>query len=454
MKRWFRTHEIRIYQFLFLGVILLTVIILTGRIIPIPNLFESVAKAVIKFVEKEENPRISYLNEEHGEEKLFTGLTGFHWNVLLEEEEVLPAISDKIEQAEQEDLNESAGIFSEVFLEQSLEFSDEKILQNNTEQDALEELAQRENGLIKDIPKLEVKKQPGKVTPLPKQENTKSEEPKNSQESKGQEKEGETKVVSVRRLLTTEYSLEKMKNLNYLLANFYIVDSSTKATASLFQSEVLLNKDLTIEKSDDEIQILIYHTHASEMYSDSRKGVQEDTVVGPGNYLTELLEKKGYVVYHDQTAYDKKDGKDNRNYAYSTARPHIEKFLKEHPSVEVVIDLHRDSGTKRVTMINGKETAQIMFFNGLCRNANGPIVDLENPYILDNLAFSLQSNLVGRSMYPGLMYKIYLKNYRYNQHLCPRYLLIELGTQQNTVKEAYNAMEPLAEILDQVLTNP
>ncbi len=68
---------------------MLTVIILTRRIIPISNLFETVAKAIIEFVEKEENPRISYLNEEHGEEKLFTGLTGFHWNVLLEDEEVL-----------------------------------------------------------------------------------------------------------------------------------------------------------------------------------------------------------------------------------------------------------------------------------------------------------------------------------------------------------------------------
>lgn len=415
------------------------------------NLFETAAKVFMKQIGKEENPRISYLQSEHGEEKLFTDLTGFHWVDSLkgvEENESLPAASNHVD-SDPVVLEEDAGIFSEVFLEAS----DEKTKQDNTEQTALEELAAKENNLMKDNPKLEVKKKSGKVTPLPQQEDTK-EESESSQESKAQEKEGDVRVVSVRKLLTTEYSLEKMRNLNYLLANFYIVDSSTKATASLFQSDILLNKDMTIEKSKEEVQILIYHTHASETYSDSRKGVPEDTVVGPGNYLTQLLQKKGYQVYHDQTAYDKKDGKDNRNYAYSTARPKIEQFLKEHSKVQVVIDLHRDSGTKRATMINGKETAQIMFFNGLCRNANGPIADLENPYILDNLAFSLQANLVGRSMYPGLMYKIYLKNYRYNQHLCPRYLLIELGTQQNTVQEAYNAMEPLAEILDQVLTNP
>lgn len=273
-------------------------------------------------------------------------------------------------------------------------------------------------------------------------------------EGEGDRNDRGTSAVSLSSLLNTEYSIEKMKNLNYLLANYYIVDASTKAAASLFQAETLLSKDMRIDKAaDNGPQILIYHTHASETYIDSRQGAEEDTVVGPGEYLSELLREMGYNVYHDKTAYDKKDGVDNRNYAYSTARPQIEKFLAENPSVQVVIDLHRDSGAKRTAMIDGKPTAQIMFFNGLSRNLNGPIADLENPYIIDNLAFSLQTNLIGRSMYPGLMYKIYLKNYRYNMHLAARYLLIELGTQNNTVEEAYNAMGALAEVLDQVLSN-
>ena len=54
--------------------------------------------------------------------------------------------------------------------------------------------------------------------------------------------------------------------------------------------------------------------------------------------------------------------------------------------------------------------------------------------------------------YPGLTRRIYLKGYRYNMHLCPKYLLIELGAQNNTVEEAMNACDPLAHILDMVLS--
>lgn len=254
--------------------------------------------------------------------------------------------------------------------------------------------------------------------------------------------------------LQSLYPIDEMKNLNYLLRNFYILDSSTSATEEVFDIEELLSKDLTIEKKSGAPQILIYHTHASEGYIDSRKGNYEDTVMGVGDYLTEILtEQYGYEVYHDKNVYDMKNGKDNRNYAYTTALPYITKILKENPSIEVVIDLHRDGGEKRVTEIDGKKTAQIMLFNGLCRNANGPLTDLANPYLQDNLAFSLKLNMVGRAVYPGLMFKMYLKNYRYNMHLCPKSLLVELGTNQNTLEEARNAMPYFASVLDQVLNS-
>lgn len=261
-------------------------------------------------------------------------------------------------------------------------------------------------------------------------------------------------AVSVSNLIKSQYSLDKLKQLDYLIQNYYIVDETTQATSSTFDTDKLLSKDLTIKKNDKGPQILIYHTHASETYIDSRDGVQEDTVVGPGNYLAKLLEETyGYTVYHDKTAYDMKDGVGNRDYAYSTALPNLEKILEENPSIEVIIDLHRDSGPKRVTTLNDEPTAKIMLFNGLCRNQNGAIERLQNVNLQSNLAFSLQMNLVGRSLFPGLMHRIYLKSYRYNQHLAERTLLVELGTDQNTVQEAYNAMEPFAAVLNQVLTN-
>lgn len=96
--------------------------------------------------------------------------------------------------------------------------------------------------------------------------------------------------------------------------------------------------------------------------------------------------------------------------------------------------------------------ASIMFFNGLSRTtANGDIGYLYNPYIQDNLAFSLQMQITAEEYYPGFSRAIYLKGYRYNMHYCPKTLLVEVGAQTNTVEEAMNAMEPLADILAKVL---
>ena len=82
----------------------------------------------------------------------------------------------------------------------------------------------------------------------------------------------------------------------------------------------------------------------------------------------------------------------DRSRAYQLAEPDVRQILKDNPSIEVVIDLHRDGvaqGTHLVTEINGKPTAQIMFFNGLSRTRkNGEIAYLNNPYREDNLATS------------------------------------------------------------------
>ena len=105
-----------------------------------------------------------------------------------------------------------------------------------------------------------------------------------------------------------------------------------------------------------------------------------------------------------------------------------------------------------MTDVQGKQTASIMFFNGLSRTtANGDISYLPNPYIQDNLAFSLQMQLAAKQYYPGFSRTIYLKGYRYNMHYCPKTLLVEAGAQTNTVQEVKNAMEPLADLLAKVI---
>jgi stage II sporulation protein P len=246
--------------------------------------------------------------------------------------------------------------------------------------------------------------------------------------------------------------MDQLKDINFLVRNFYIVDKSTKVTDKLFDAEILLSKDMTIKQKNDAPQILIYHTHSQEAYIDSRPGKEADTVVGVGSYLTKILkEQYGYNVIHDKTPYDIVDGKEDRNVAYTMAEKGLEKILSENPSIEVVIDIHRDDGSARVVEINGEKSAQVMLFNGLSRNQSGPITYLDNPNLQDNLAFSLQLQMKSLNLHPGLFIRNYLRNYRYNMHFRQKSLLMELGTDRNTLESAKNAMKPFAQILDAVL---
>ena len=246
----------------------------------------------------------------------------------------------------------------------------------------------------------------------------------------------------------------KLQEFDYLRQNFYQVDNTTTIGSDQLDVNKLLGKDMTIKEDVEGPQILIYHTHSQEGYADSVAGDASMTVVALGDYLETLLEQKyGFQVLHHKGQYDVP----SRDNAYSNALPNLEQILQENPTIEVVIDLHRDGvpETKHfVTEINGKQTAQIMFFNGLSRTTSqGDLEYLANPYIEDNLAFSFQMQLTAAEYYPGLTRKIYLKGYRYNLHLCPKSLLVEVGAQTNTYEEAKNAMEPLADILAKVLYN-
>lgn len=253
-----------------------------------------------------------------------------------------------------------------------------------------------------------------------------------------------------------DLSAEKLADFDYLLNHFYIVDEGTATNADQLDAGRFLSTDLTMKQDASLPQILIYHSHSQEAFSDSREGEQADTVVGVGDYLTSLLtETYGYNVIHVTEAFDVINGEEDRNRAYDYAREYLEQVLEENPSVEVVIDLHRDGVSEErrlVTDINGKPTAQIMFYNGLSYTVNhGPVEYLPNPYIEENLAFSFQLEYEAAQYYPDFYRGIYLAGLRYNLHLRPKALLLEAGAQTNTVQEVKNAMEPFADILNRVL---
>ena len=250
------------------------------------------------------------------------------------------------------------------------------------------------------------------------------------------------------------YQLAQLQDYDFLIKHFYTVHSSTTARREEMDAAVLTGMDLSMKKDPSVPQILIYHTHSQETYADYAAGNKKATVVELGNRLTVLLEEKGYQVLHDTTSYDMAAGKLDRNHAYNYALDGIMGILQKYPSIQVVLDLHRDGVKESLHMVrtvNGKATAPIMFFNGMSQTPEGEIEYLKNPYKTENLAFSLQMQLLAEEEYPDLTRKIFLKGLRYNLHVRPRSALIEVGAQTNTLEEALNAMEPLADLLDQVL---
>lgn len=253
-----------------------------------------------------------------------------------------------------------------------------------------------------------------------------------------------------------DISMERLSNFDYLLNNFFVVDPNTEASKDVINAESFMNTDLTLKTDAEKPQILIYHTHGQEEYQDSTKGDPSTGIVGLGDHLTDILTNTyGYNVIHNTQSFDNAKGELDRNKAYNYAREGIQKVLDENPSIDLIIDLHRDgvSDDKHlVTDIDGKPTAQIMYFNGLSyTNTGGELSYLENPYISENLALSFRLEYEAAKYYPSLTRCVYLKGYRYNLDLRPKSILLEVGAQNNTVEEARNAMEPFAYILNKVL---
>ena len=250
-----------------------------------------------------------------------------------------------------------------------------------------------------------------------------------------------------------ELNMSKYEDYETLVKEFYTIDANTMIGSDQLDVNKLMGVDVTIDKKADAPQILIYHTHSREAFADSVPGDAATTIMGVGERLSDILtEEYGYCVLHHTGQFDV----ESRTVAYSSALPEITQILKENPSIQVVIDLHRDEmaeGTRLVTDLDGRPTARFMFFNGLSRTKKTGNIDyLRNEYINENLAFSFQMQKKAMEYYPGLTRKIYLKGYRYNMHLCAKSLLIELGAQNNTLEEAMNACDPLAHILNMVLT--
>lgn len=254
--------------------------------------------------------------------------------------------------------------------------------------------------------------------------------------------------------------IQTLQNFNYLTNRIFLVDPETILLPSDINVHSFLEADLTIDNSVDGPVVLIFHTHSTEMFIDSNPADPMTGIMGVGRYLAQILaQEHGIETLHYTGRFDIVDGRSHRQGSYERMEPVIRQILAENPSIQIVIDLHRDGVGEHlpafVRYVDGVETAQIMFFNGLSRqNRNGQpatVYRLPNPYQSENLNFSFRMQLAANQLYPGLARRVYLRAFRYSLHMLPRSTLVEIGNQHNTLQQAKNAMYPLANILASVV---
>ena len=208
--------------------------------------------------------------------------------------------------------------------------------------------------------------------------------------------------------------------------------------------EELLKSSPAINMSGKGPNVLIVHTHATEAYApegsvvydtqgNDRSENTKENVVRVGEVLCEVLEKNGIETIHDRTLHDTP----SFNGSYASSLKAIEGYLKQYPSIQVVLDIHRDSivygdGTKAklVTDIHGKTAAQLMFVVGTDQKG------LENPNWQENIKSAVHFQNAICKKYPTLMRHINLRRERFNGHTSKASMIIETGSSGNSLSEA------------------
>lgn len=226
--------------------------------------------------------------------------------------------------------------------------------------------------------------------------------------------------------------------------------------------EYELSAPLGFELEDtDEPQVLIVHTHACEAYLQQDEGVyyseytgrstdNNENLTSAGQILADSLSENGIVAVHSDVQHDNP----SYNGSYDRSAQTIYEYLEKYPSIKVVIDFHRDSigyggedGKIKPTFeVNGKKAAQIMIMSGY---------DPSGAYGFEhweyNLRFALRLQQKAEQLYPGMTRPLYFGDFAYNMNINSGSLLIEVGTEVNTLEEAKYTSELLGEVIAQAL---
>lgn len=222
----------------------------------------------------------------------------------------------------------------------------------------------------------------------------------------------------------------------------------------------LLGGELTVKPEGEGPQVLVIHTHTTESFTDAGKtkysASESDrstdaskNMTAVGEAFCKVLEANGIETVHDKTVHDYP----SFNGAYTRSMTTVKNNLEKYPSIKVVLDLHRDGivradGTKVkvAAEIDGRKTAQCMFVVGT--NAT-----LAHDNWQENMRLACKLQDYANRTYPGLMRPIIMRKERFNQQISKGALIIEIGSNGNTLDEAKTGAEYMAKTLAEVLKN-
>lgn len=251
-----------------------------------------------------------------------------------------------------------------------------------------------------------------------------------------------------------EKTTNKEKEINNQFVNVYVGKENIPIAKNKDSSDITLESGVyntNLRVTNNKPQILIYHSHSCETYLDSPEGNyhsedKNNSVMSVGCLLTNQLSNLGWGVvhsttYHDSPAY---------NNSYKRSSETIKSVMNQYENIDITIDLHRDGldisseavknniHNKYTTTIDGKRVAKFFFVVG-ARND-----DVEK---VKNLANNLTE--YAKKKYPNLIMPVVMKPYgRFNQSICDNALLVEVGSNGTTTKEAQESAKYLAEVLD------
>lgn len=213
--------------------------------------------------------------------------------------------------------------------------------------------------------------------------------------------------------------------------------------------DIVQNNPVKTEKISEGAEVIILNTHNAENYKGnggvSKKEGENAGVAKVAAQLEKLLKEKYQItIARSETIHDYPKFEES----YGNSAVTMGKLIRENPYAQIVIDIHRDAGHKKplTAIINGKKCAQI-------RLIVGSDARLPHPDWMQNREFARQVTEKMDEMYPGLSLGYRVQSGRYNQHLHPHGILIELGNDLNSLDEAYQGIELFAAVLNELLKN-